>query len=86
MGVGAVVVQHQVQLPPWVGPRDLLEEGEELGVPVPRVALVGHLAGGDLQRREQGGGPVPHVVVGAPLGAARAQRQVRGGAVQRLDL
>ena len=33
---------------------------------VPRVAGVGDLAGGDLQRGEQGGGAVPDVVVGLP--------------------
>ena len=53
---------------------------------MPREALVGHLAGGDLQRSKQGGGPVPRIIVGAPLGAARAQRQIRGGASKRLDL
>jgi len=86
MGVGAVVVEHHVQLPPRGGPGHELEEGEGLAVAVPREALVGHLAGGDLQRCEQGGGPVPHIIVGAPLGAARAERQVRGGASKRLDL
>jgi hypothetical protein len=39
MGVGAVVVEHRVQLPPWIGPGHQLEEGEELGVAVARVAL-----------------------------------------------
>ena len=39
---------------------------------VPRVAGVGDLAGGDLQRGEQGGGAVADVVVGLPSPAARA--------------
>jgi hypothetical protein len=46
--VGVVVVQHDVELATWVGLGDLLEEVEELGLAVPVVALVGHLAGGDL--------------------------------------
>jgi hypothetical protein len=41
MGVRAVVVEHQVQLPPRVGLGYELEEGEELGVAVPVEALVG---------------------------------------------
>ena len=55
-----------------VGLRDLLEEPQELLVPVPGVAGVGDLAGGDLQRGEQRGGAVPDVVVGAPSPAGRA--------------
>ena len=39
---------------------------------VPRVAGVGDLPGGDLQRGEQGGGAVPDVVVGGLLRQARA--------------
>jgi hypothetical protein len=50
-----------VQLAPGVGLRDLLEEAQELLVPVPIEAGIDHLAGGDLQRREQGGGAVPDI-------------------------
>jgi hypothetical protein len=45
-----------VQLHPSVGRGDVLEEAQELLVPVPQVAGVGDLAGGHLERREQGGG------------------------------
>ena len=69
--VGGVVVDHHVQLAPRVGLGDLLEEPQELLVPVPVVAGVDHLAGGDLERGEQGGGAVPDVVVGAGLGQPR---------------
>ena len=55
-------------------------------MPVPAVAGVGDLAGGDLQRGEQGGGAVPDVVVGALLRQPGLQRQDRRGPVQRLDL
>jgi hypothetical protein len=69
--VGGVVVQHHVQLPARVGRGDLLQERQELGVAVPGVAGVGHLAGGDLQGGEQRGRAVAEVVVGAPLDPAR---------------
>jgi hypothetical protein len=39
-----------MQLATRVGLGDLLEEGQELAVTMARVAPVGHLAGGDLQR------------------------------------
>jgi len=57
--MGRVVVDDDVQLHPGVGLRDLFEELQELFVAVPRVAGVGHLAGRDLQRREQRGRAVP---------------------------
>ena len=44
--VGVVVVHHDVQLAPRVGLGDLLQEVQELGLAVPVVALVDHLAGG----------------------------------------
>jgi hypothetical protein len=84
--VGAVIVQHHMQLSAWVAPRDQLEEGQELAVAMPVKAAAGDLASGDLQRGEQAGDAVAHVVVGAPLGQPRTQRQCGGGAVQRLDL
>jgi hypothetical protein len=61
--VGAVVVDHDVQLTARVGAGDLAEEGQELGVAVAGVAGVDHLAGGHFQWGEQGGGAVPDVVV-----------------------
>jgi len=84
--VGVVVVQYDVQLPARVGGGDLLEEVEELGLAVPVVALVGHLAGSDLECGEQGGGAVALVVVSRSLRQAFSKRQDRCGAVQRLDL
>jgi hypothetical protein len=69
--VRPVVIDHDVQLRARVGLGDLLEELEELGVAVPRVAGVGHLAGGDLQGGEQGGGAVPDIVMGLLLRDSR---------------
>ena len=53
---------------------------------MPRVAGIGDLAGGDLERREQRGGAVADVVVGRLLRQPGAHRQDRRGPVQRLDL
>lgn len=69
------------QLATRVGRGDLLEEVQELAVAMPRIALVGHLAGGHLQGREQRGA-VPDVVVGAPLGWPGAQATGWLGALQ----
>ncbi len=66
MLVAGVVVHHQVQLN-WltvgiddmtVRPLDLLQEHQELLVPVTRFECGGDLTGGDVQRREQGAGAV----------------------------
>ena len=84
--VGAVVVQHHMQVSAWIGPSDELEEGQELGVSMPVKPAAGDLAGGDLQGGEQASDAVPDIVMGAPLGQPRAQRQGWRGAVQRLDL
>src|SRR6476620_999613 len=81
-----VVVDHQVQLDPWIGLRDLLEEPQELIRAVSRQAGLGDLPGGHLQGGEQGGGAVPHVVMGPLLRQVRSHRQDRRGPVQRLDL
>jgi hypothetical protein len=86
MLVGAVVVEHHMELSARVGAGDELEEGQELGVSMPVKAAAGDLAGGDLQGGEQAGDAVPDIIVGAPLGQPRAQRQGWRGAVQRLDL
>ncbi len=66
--VGAVVIADDVQRRARVGLRDQAEESQELLVPVARVARIGDLAGGDLQRGEQRGGAVPDVVVAALFG------------------
>jgi hypothetical protein len=65
---------------------DVVEELQELLVPVPPVALADDLPGGDVQGGEQGRGSVADVVVGAPLGLGRGHRQDRLGAVESLDL
>jgi hypothetical protein len=62
-----------VQLAPWVGPGDELEEVQELGVGVALVAAVGHRAGGDLQGGEQRRRPVALVVVGLLLRDTRPE-------------
>ena len=72
--VGGVVVGHDVQRHPRIGLGDLLEERQELGVSVARVAGVGDLPGRHLQGREQGGSAVAHVVVGGFLGQPGADR------------
>src|SRR5512135_322921 len=61
--VRGVVVHHQVQLDVGVGAGDLLEEGQELLVPVARLERRGHLPGGHLKSGEQGRRAVPDVVV-----------------------
>jgi hypothetical protein len=48
-----------VQLAARVGSGDLLEEGDELGVTVARLALVSDPACGDLERGEQRGRAMP---------------------------
>jgi len=55
-----------------MGLGDQLEEGQELGVGMARVAGVGgDLAGGDLQGGEQAGRAVAEVIVGLLLAKAR---------------
>jgi hypothetical protein len=54
--MGGIVVHHQVQLAFGVDAGDLLEESQELLVPVPRLTRRRDLTGADLQRREQGRG------------------------------
>jgi hypothetical protein len=67
--VGAVVVEHDVQVCAGVRSRDLLQERQELLVPVPGAAGIGgDLPGSHFERGEQRGGAVPLVVVGAARG------------------
>ncbi len=68
VGVGPVVVQHDVQVSTGIGPGHPLEEPEELLVAVPVEDLLGDPAGGHLQGGEQGGRAVADVVVGGTLG------------------
>ncbi len=59
VGVGGVVVGHDVQLAARVGLRDELAEGQELGVGVPLAAGVSDPADGELQAANKltSGGP-----------------------------
>jgi len=68
VGVGAVVVAHDVQWHARVGAGDLAQKFSELLVAVAGVAGVGDLAGGDLQGGEQRGGAAPEVIVAALFG------------------
>lgn len=86
MLVRGVVVAGHVQVHVRAGGGDLLEELEELLVPAPGVAGIGHSSGGDVEGGEQAGGPVTGVVVGLPLGDAGAHRQDRLGPFQGLAL
>jgi hypothetical protein len=52
----------------------VLQEAEELLVAVPPLALGEHLAGADVERREERGRAVPHVAVGDALDVAEAHR------------
>jgi hypothetical protein len=85
--VGAVVVEHDVQVSAGAKGGHLLREPQEFLVAVPRVAGIrGDLAGSDLKGGKQRGGTAALVVVGAPDGEPGPERQHRGGPVQRLDL
>jgi hypothetical protein len=65
-----------MQRPVGVAAGEVAEEGQELLVPVPRLAQPGDLADSDLERGEQsGGGAVPRVVRGALLGLPGMHRQ-----------
>jgi hypothetical protein len=78
--VGGVVVADDVQLDTGMGFGDQLQERQELGVGVPRIAGVGgDLAGGDLECGEQAGGAVADVIVGLLFGNSLAQGQNRLG-------
>jgi hypothetical protein len=68
--VGGVVVAHHPQLAAGAGGGDLLQEAQELAVPVPGVAGVGDRAGGHIQGGEQRRGAEPDVVMGVPLGTS----------------
>ena len=87
--VRPVVVHHHVDRRPRLarqGRVDVVEERQELLVPVPPVAPADHLPRRHVQGREQGRGAVPDVVVAGLLGPPRQQRLGRLGAVEGLDL
>jgi hypothetical protein len=76
--MGAVVVQNQVDVfPTRRGAFDLLQETDELCVPVARHALTNHRAIKRVERRKQAGGTMADIVVGLPSRKARAQGQYR---------
>jgi uncharacterized membrane protein len=87
--VRPVVVHHHVDRRPRLADEvrvEAAEDGQELLVPVPPVALPDHLPGGDVQGREQGRGAVPDVVVGGLLRPVGQEGLRRLGAVEWLDL
>src|SRR6185312_3747473 len=65
---------------------DLVEEADELLMPVLLHAAPDDLAFEDIEGGEQRGRTVALVVVGHGSGASLLQRQARLGAVERLDL
>ena len=65
---------------------DLVEEADELLMPVTAHALANDLAVEHVERGEQGGCPVPLIIMGHRTAAAALHRQPRLGAVERLDL
>jgi hypothetical protein len=85
--VGAVVVEHQVDLERvWNVGVDRVEELAELDTAVSPVMLRDDLAGLHVQGREQRSSTVADVVVGAPFDLAGTHRQDRLAAVQGLNL
>lgn len=83
---GGEVVHHQMQLLIRIRPRHMFEKHEKLLVTVPRSANSGHLAGRNLQRREQCGGAATDVVVSLLLGDPDLHRQRRSHPIQCLNL
>jgi hypothetical protein len=65
---------------------DLVEELEELVLPMSSITLADHMARGDVQRSEQRGRSVADIVVGPPLGLTRGHGQQGLGTVQCLHL
>jgi hypothetical protein len=63
---------------------DVVQEVAEVHRPVLGGQLADHLAGGDVQRREQVDGAVPDIVKAAPLGHPGDHRQHGGSAFQGL--
>ena len=82
--VRGVVVADDVQFGTRVGGGGLFQEAQELLVPVLRVAGVGDLAGGGVERGEQAGDAVPGLVVGLPPGDPGPHRQDRLGPLEGL--
>lgn len=87
MLVSGVVVHDQMEVE--FG-RDVLievaKELEKLLMAVAGLALADHLAGGDLERREEGGGAVADVIMGDALDITQPHGEQRLGAIQGLNL
>ena len=85
--VGSVVVKDQVHGQARIGFRiHLVQEADELLVPVPGLAVANNLAHCNVQSGEKCGGAVPLVVVSLAFRNTWAERQNRLRAVQRLNL
>ena len=65
---------------------DLVEEADELLMPVAAHALADDLAVEHVERGEQSGRAVPLIIMSRRAAAAALHRQPRLGAVERLDL
>ena len=82
-----VIVDDQVHLAPDRGfAVDLVEEADELLMPVAAHALADDLAVEDVERGEQSGRAVPLIIMSRRAAAAALHRQPRLGTVERLDL
>ena len=87
MLVRGVIVDNQMHCPlGWGLAVDLVEEADELLMPVAAHALTDDLAVEHVERGEQGGCPVPLIVVGHRAATAALHWQPRLGAVERLNL
>src|SRR6266540_5297873 len=87
VGVGAVVVQDQVDLQRSRDRSlDALQERQELRVPLTRQATLDHRAVENVEGREQRGGAVADVVMSLTGRDAGPKRQDWLGAIQRLNL
>ena len=85
--VGGIVVDHGVNhLPGRHRGLDLVEEADELLMPVALHVAADHRAVQHVQRGEQRRRAVPDVVVGHRPGPSLLHRQAGLGAVERLDL
>ena len=73
--VGGVVIHDDMDIEPfWDLSIDLFEELQELGRPVPLVALADDEARGDIKGGKQRGRTVPHIAMRATFRNARHHR------------
>ena len=87
MFVGAVIVQHQMELQ-LLGELiiQLTQESQELLVAMPWKALADDFAFQDFQRGEQRRGPMADIIMSEGAAPAFLERQTRLSAVLGLDL